>query len=119
MKIMDEKITGLRLKLLRENRNLSQAKMAKEIGVSQPVVAKYEQGIIYPSYPMLIKYADYFNVSTDYLLGRTDSKESFLEEDKTARDKEIDAWVEMCFDPSTTINVRLKEMLREMLKGGK
>ena len=66
---MDEKIVGLRLKLLREKSNLSQAKMAKEMGVSQPVVAKYEQGIIYPSYPILIAYADYFKVSTDYLLG--------------------------------------------------
>ena len=114
---MDEKIVGLRLKLLREKSNLSQAKMAKEMGVSQPVVAKYEQGIIYPSYPILIAYADYFKVSTDYLLGRTDSKESPLMEDKSAKEKEIDAWVEMCFDPSAAVNARLKEMLKEMLKG--
>ena len=116
---MDEKIVGLRVKLLREKKDLSQAKMAKELGISQPVVAKYEQGIIYPSYPILIAYADYFNVSTDYLLGRTDNKESPLAEDTTAKEKEIDAWVEMCFDPSTTVNARLKEMLREMLKGGR
>ena len=113
---MNEKIVGLRLKLLRENNNLSQAKMAKELGISQPVVAKYEQGIIFPSYPILITYANYFNVTTDYLLGRTDSKEGLLTEDKTAKEKEIDAWVEMCFDPSSTVNMKLKEMLKQMLK---
>ena len=37
-------------------------------------------------------------------------------EDKTAKEKEIDAWVEMCFDPSSTVNMKLKEMLKQMLK---
>ena len=67
---MNEKILGIRLKQLREKTGLSQAKFAKVLGgVSQPVIARYETGDFFPSYPVLIKIADYFNVSTDYLLG--------------------------------------------------
>ena len=72
--MMNEKIVGIRLKQLRERIGLSQAKFAKVLGgVSQPVIARYETGDCFPSYSVLIKIADYFNLSTDYLLGRTDS----------------------------------------------
>lgn len=116
---MDEKIVGLRLKLLREKSNLSQGKLAREIGVSQPVITKYEAGIIYPSYPILIKCADYFNVSTDYLLGRTDTQEVCFNKDIFETEMVIENMVERCFDSTTLVNAKLKEALRELLKGGR
>ena len=114
--MMDEKIVGIRLKQLRETTGLSQAKFAKAIGgISQPLIARYETGDIFPSYPVLIKIADYFNVSTDYLLGRTDNPAGKLYEQS---DERVNDFIEMCFDPTTEANAKLKKFLREMLNGG-
>ena len=111
---MNEKIVGIRLKQLREKTGLSQAKFAKVLGdVSQPVIARYETGDCFPSYPVLIKIADYFNVSTDYLLGRTDNLVLYVQIE--SGDK-VDDFIEMCFDPTTQANARLKEMLRKMME---
>jgi transcriptional regulator with XRE-family HTH domain len=97
---MDEKILGIRLKQLREKTGLSQAKFAKELGeVSQPVIARYETGDFFPSYPVLIKIADYFNVSTEYLLGRTDNPAGKLYDCPNTEEERIDDFIEMCFDP--------------------
>ena len=88
---MNEKIVGIRLKQLREKTGLSQAKFAKVLGdVSQPVIARYETGDFFPSYPVLIKIADYFNVSTDYLLGRTDNPAGKLYEQAESKEKTED-----------------------------
>ena len=49
-----------------------QSTFAKIMNVSQATIARYETGVSAPSIDMLKKYADFFNCSTDYLLGRTD-----------------------------------------------
>ena len=61
-----------RLLELRSERNISQAKLAKELGVSFSVVCYWETDRSEPTAPNIVKIADYFNVSADYLLGRTD-----------------------------------------------
>ena len=111
---MNEKIVGIRLKQLREKTGLSQAKLAKALGVvSRSVIAGYETGACFPSYTVLIKIADYFNVSTDYLLGRTDNLVLYVQVE--SGDKMND-FIEMCFDPKTPANARLKEILRKMME---
>lgn len=62
----------MRLKDLREERKLSQLEVAKAIGGSQSNLAKWEKGTISPSADFIIKLADFFQVSADYLLGRAD-----------------------------------------------
>lgn len=57
------------LKKLRESKGLSQAKFAKEIGVSQSTVGMWESGKNKPEFSTLIKIADFFNVTTDILTG--------------------------------------------------
>ena len=57
------------LKKLREGKGLSQAKFAKEIGVSQSTVGMWESGKNKPEFSALLKIADYFNVTTDILTG--------------------------------------------------
>ena len=84
-------------------------------GVSQPVIARYETGDFFPSYPILIKIADYFNVSADYLLGRTDNPAGKLYAQAESKER-ADDFIEMCFDPTTQANARLKEMLRKMIE---
>ena len=56
---------------LRKDTGLSQEKFAAVFHQSGSAISSYETGRNAPSYEMLIQYADYFNVTTDYLIGRT------------------------------------------------
>lgn len=60
------------LKALRQQHNLSQQKLADILHVSQQSVYKYENGITSPDIETLIRMADYFNTSIDYLVEYTD-----------------------------------------------
>lgn len=62
-----------RLKELRAKRNISQIKLAMDLGVTQNSISRYENGEREADYKTLIAFADYFGVSVDYLLGRTDN----------------------------------------------
>lgn len=62
------------LKSLRENEGLSQKSLANQIKVSQPTIAAYESGKREPDFATLIKLADFFQISIDYLMGRTEYK---------------------------------------------
>lgn len=57
--------------LLRKERNISQKKAAADLGVSQALLSHYEKGIRECGLEFLVKTADYYNVSCDYLLGRS------------------------------------------------
>ena len=61
----------LRLKELRKERNISQLKLALDLSMNQNTISRYETGEREADYETLIKIADYFKVSIDYLLGRT------------------------------------------------
>lgn len=63
----------MRLKQLRKKRGISQLRLAMELGMSQNTVSRYENGEREADYRTLILIADYFNVSIDYLLGRTEN----------------------------------------------
>lgn len=62
-----------RLKQLRAEKNISQAALANVMGVSQQAVAKWETDKATPDPSAISKLADYFGVTSDYLLGRTDT----------------------------------------------
>lgn len=64
---------GQNLKKLRNDKKLSQSKLGKDLGISGSTVGMYEQGRRFPDQNILTKIADYFDVSTDYLLGRNTS----------------------------------------------
>ena len=66
------KIFAERLLELRKEKGVSQAKLAKELQVSYAVVCYWETDRSEPTAPNLVKIADYFDVSVDYLLGRTE-----------------------------------------------
>ena len=61
-----------RLKKLRSERDLRQSDLAKILDVDASTITKYENNKRKPDYEMVEKIADYFNVSVDYILGRTD-----------------------------------------------
>ena len=62
-----------RLKELREKRGMSQGRLAIELDLNQNTISRYESGAREADYRTLIAIADYFDVSLDYLLGRTDN----------------------------------------------
>lgn len=64
------------LKALRQSRNITQKQLAEAIHGSERGIQNYEMGVRKPTYEMLIALADYFDVSTDFLLGRTDNPNS-------------------------------------------
>jgi transcriptional regulator with XRE-family HTH domain len=68
-------ITAKRLTELRKSVNLTQIKMAAGVGITQSSVNRCEHDQVTISDEVLIAYADYFDVSLDYICGRTDKPE--------------------------------------------
>lgn len=63
----------MRLRQLRQLRGISQLKLAMDLGMNQNSISRYESGEREADYQTLIRLADYFNVSIDYLLERTEN----------------------------------------------
>ena len=111
-------IVGERLRILREGMKLSQMKLGKLFGVGQASITRYERGESSPTFEILLKYADYFDVSMDYIFGRTDNPRgmAFDNVPKIAKSNpEMEKFVEMCFDPASPMNAKLKLTLVRML----
>ena len=113
------KVVAQRLRYLRQSVKLSQVKMAEILGVKQSSLNRYEQDQASPSYETLARYADFFDVSLDYIFGRTDNPQGVLFEYKPKIMQvtpEMEKFVEMCFDPESPMSGRLKETLLQMLR---
>lgn len=78
---------GQRLKLLREERGLKQIDIANMLGVSRTTYTQYETGKSEPDLATVAKLADYFNVTIDYLLGKTDIRNPYDEFLAQAKEK--------------------------------
>ncbi len=63
----------MRLKEIRKSKGISQLKLAMDLNTSQNTISRYETGDREPGITELIRIADYFDVSVDYLIGRTDN----------------------------------------------
>jgi transcriptional regulator with XRE-family HTH domain len=77
-------ILGKRLKYLREKFNYSQKRVADSIGISNVQLSRYESGDRNPDPELIAKFADFFDVTTDFLHGRTNEKTGTSEEVNTA-----------------------------------
>ncbi|MDR0435120.1 MAG: helix-turn-helix transcriptional regulator [Gracilibacteraceae bacterium] len=113
-----------RMTELRESLKLSQLKLSKLLGVSQSAINRYEHNLASVPDNVLLKYSDYFDVSADYILGRTDKPEGdvFKNEPellkrKTVREDEWMDFVEACFDPRSPMNKKLKALVMNMAGG--
>ena len=65
----------MRLRELREQKGLSQLRVAMDLNMNQNSISRYETGVREADYKTLILFADYYQVSIDYILGRTDKRE--------------------------------------------
>lgn len=90
----------MNLKLLRKNRGLTLDELAKETGISNPMLSNYELGKVNPPVKILTKLADYFGCSIDYLLGHQSSNivhlDSFTAEQKDLIDTILQLSAEGC-----------------------
>lgn len=68
------------LRALREDNDVRQREIAEYLGVSQNTYSQYENGVIALTDQILIKLADFYSVSIDYLMDRTDIKEPYSKE---------------------------------------
>ena len=73
---------SLRIAQIRNRNGIKQAKLAEYLKISTQTYSSYETGRSQMSYEMLCLLADYYNVSTDYLLGRLESNISNLSDDE-------------------------------------
>lgn len=113
---------GQRLKHLRELTGLSQEKTARLFGGQQASLHRYETGETVVPHRVLLWYADYFNISLDYLYGRCDEpKGMLLSGERFARfenEQQMKEFIEMCFDPQSKYNEKLKSAIFDMMKEG-
>lgn len=79
-----------RLKDERIKKGLSQTELAKTLFLGQTSVSKYESGKQIPEMPTLQKIADFFDISIDYLLGKTDIKNYDYKETTIALHSDVD-----------------------------
>lgn len=112
-----------RLKSLRERVSLSQAKIAALMGATQASVNRYENGQTSPPLKILLWYADFFDVSMDYIFARTEKPEGKLYEYKpkvieaiTQDNKELRQFIDMCFDSSSPVSEKLRDILTQTLR---
>ena len=111
------KIVAERLIQLRKGAKLSQVKLCALIGCSQSGLARYETGKGSPPLPLLLWYADYFDVSLDYIFGRTDNPDGKLyayNPRVNADTTQLRQFIDMCFNPNSLVSEKLKSTMMEM-----
>lgn len=113
MTTKDAGLLGLRIKELRKEKGLRQSELATTLHVSQQAVGSWETGRTVPGADTLNVLADYFNVTTDYLLGRPEKKDDD-KVDYVALDKVLDNARSFDGEP---MDEHDREILRGILKG--
>ena len=78
-----------RLYELRETANLKQTELAEKVALRSSAISKYEKGLTQPSMDTLIKFAELFHVSTDYLLGISSIPNPYTTENFTPKEADI------------------------------
>ncbi|MGN7311514.1 helix-turn-helix domain-containing protein [Alkalicoccobacillus gibsonii] len=73
-----DNILGKRLRKLRDEKKFSQKEFGAIFGLTNFQISRYEKGTANPDPDLITKFADYFNVTTDYLLGRVDKRDSYI-----------------------------------------
>lgn len=82
-----------RLKILRLECEKTQEEIAKDLGISRIRYNQYETGKRTPDNEMLVQISEYFNVSIDYLLGKSNLRNPYREAQEQKTDEDIDLWL--------------------------
>ena len=115
---------GNRLKDLRATTGKSQQGIADMAGSTQSSINRFENDQSEAPYRVLLWYADYFDVSMDYIYCRTDNPQgklyTYTPETLKNRMKDSDEWTQFiaaCFEEGSPMNAKLKESLINMIGG--
>lgn len=101
---------------LLQSRNITAYKLSKDTGISQALISNWKKGTKIPASDNLLKIADYFNVSIDYLLGKEnliENKTNILQEDTILQTEHIgflERLKSLCKEKSLNISVLLKDL---------
>lgn len=112
---------GDRLRSLRENLGLSQKELADRLNINRSTYARYETSSTQPDYDILDALANFYDVSVDYLLGRTNSYQTQTKEERdiAKRLKQFEAELEnsegLAFD-GEPMSDEAKESLKESME---
>ena len=116
---------GEKLRDLRATTNYTQRELGEILGTNQATMARVENNIADPNPILAIKYADYFDISLDWLYGRCDSPRGKLYDyepdilkSKMANREEWEAFVKACFEPNSPLNAKLQEAILRLSTGG-
>lgn len=110
------------IKSLRTEKHISQRELAAAVNLTQQAVAKWEKGISEPDSDTLLKLADYFGVSVDYLLGRSDmgtkrekptAKGDELSEDESKLSAAEKEWIQLF----RLLSDDQRQLIRSMIRG--
>ena len=113
------------LRTLRVAVGMSQAAIAKQLGTTQATIQRYEVGTCEAPHKVFLWYADYFDVSLDYIFCRTDKPqgktynyepESFRK--KLADKAEWEQFVKACFEPNSPLNNKLQDAILKLSEDG-
>ena len=108
-----------RLRALRESIGFSQEKLAAALGTTQSSLNRYEHAQSTPTAELFRKYADYFDVSLDYIFARTDNPQGKSYDFHPQHDpqpEELRRFLDMCFEPGTPANAKLKDSLYRIME---
>lgn len=94
---------GKRLRQLREENDLLQKELALKLNISQQTISLYESNRREPDYEMLKRIADFFNVSTDFLLGESDIKNPYTNDKDELTPEEKELLKEIKSDPELSV----------------
>ena len=114
-------LVGERMKELRVNARYSQKQLADLCETTQASIGRYETGLAEPPLEKLLWYANFFNVSLDYIFGRTDNPKGMPHSTDALRsvlkdEGSVEQLMAMCFTPGTAFNDRLKETIAQVLQ---
>lgn len=100
---------AMRLQALRGNKHIKQSDIADAIGISRISVSNYENGERKPDSDTIIKYSKFFNVTSDYLLGLSDSQLN--------TSMEISEAIELILNDSENLNLLMSKMHSRLREG--
>ena len=123
--MIKDKTVGSRLRLLRDNAHITQTALAKKVGLTQSTINRYENNNSEAPYGVLLWYADYFNVSLDFIYCRTDNTYGKYfgykpkgDMKKLEEKAQWEEFVQGCFEDGSPMNQKLKEMLVGLVEEG-
>ena len=108
-----------KLRTLRRDRGLTQSELGKALGVSPSTIGMYEQGRREPDKDALLAIANFFNVSTDYLLGNDTPAPSYYSDSavaEMAEELKNNPGIKMLFDASRNASQKDLEIAANLLK---